>query len=119
MSEIFFDIKSAHRTIYIDKNSKVTCIDEVTADNKKCHVRWNMVTPAEVKIINKRAIILKKDGKEVILRSTTPHTKAYILSNEPTTEYDCKNEGTCRVGFEMTVPAGKSATLKVELIPQK
>ena len=119
MSEIFFDLKSAHRTIYIDKSSKVTCIDEVTTGNKKCHVRWNMVTPAEVKIINKRAISLKKDGKEVILRSTTPHTKAYILSNEPTTEYDCKNEGTCRVGFEMTVPAGKSATLKVELIPQK
>ena len=119
MSDIFFDLESAHRTIYIDKNSKVTCIDEVKAGNKKCNVRWNMVTPAEVKIINKRTIGLKKDGKEVILHTTTPRAKAYIMSNEPTTEYDCENKGSCRVGFELNVPSGKSATIKVELTPQR
>ena len=119
LSEIFFDLKSAHRTIYIDKSSKVTCIDEVKAGENRCNVRWNMVTPAEAKIINKRTISLEKDGKRVILRTSTPRAKAYSMSNEPTTEYDCENKGTCRVGFELNVPSGKSATIKVELTPQR
>lgn len=119
MSEIFFDLKSAHRTIYIDQKSKVTCIDELESGSKRCNVRWNMTTPTEAKIINKRTISLEKDGKKVILHTTTPRAKAYIMSNEPTTEYDCTNKGTCRVGFELTIPASKSATLEVELIPQK
>ena len=119
MSEIFFDLESAHRTIYIDRESKVTCIDEVKAGNKKCNVRWNMVTPANAEIVNKRTIYLEKDGKKVILRTSTPRAKAYIMSNEPTTDYDCENKGTCRVGFECIVPHKKSTTIKVELVPQR
>ena len=119
LSDIFFDLKSAHRTIYIDNGGKVSCIDEVTAGNKKCKIRWNMTTPATAEIRNKKTITLEKDGKRVILRASSANAKAYIMSNEPTTEYDCQNKGTCRVGFEFIVPTNKNVTLKVELTPQK
>lgn len=119
MSDLFFDLDSAFRTIYIDQSSKVTCIDEVKAGNKKCNVRWNMTTPATAEVINNKTIALEKGGKRLLIRATAAKVKSYILSNEPTTEYDCKNKGTCRVGFDFIVPAGKSATLKVELTPQK
>ena len=119
MSDIFFDIESAYRTIYIDNNDKVTCIDELKAGNNKCKVRWNITTPATARIINNKTIVLEKDGKRLLLRATAAKVKSYILSNEPTTEYDCKNKGTCRVGFETNIPSGKSTTIKVELIPQR
>ena len=120
MSEMFLDLESAYRTIYVDKNDKVTCIDELKAKNIECKVRWNMVTEADVKIIDDKTISLKKDGKEVILRAVAPSdAKAYIMSNAPKTSYDCENKGTCRVGFATKVTAGSKGTIKVELIPQK
>lgn len=119
-SEMFIDLESAYRTIYIDKNDKVTCIDELKAKPIECNVRWNMVTTAEVKILDDKTISLKQDGKEVILRAVTPsNVKAYIMSNAPKTSYDCPNKGTCRVGFAYKMNAGSKSTIKVELIPQK
>ena len=119
MSEMFFDLESAYRTIYIDKSDKVTCIDELKTYNTNCDIRWNMVTPAKAKIIDEQTISLTQNGKEVILRTSTPRAKAYIMKNHSGKEYDQQNKGTCRVGFEFTVPSGKSTTLKVELVPQK
>ena len=120
LSEMFLNLESAYRTIYIDKNDKVTCIDELKASNIDCNIRWNMVTGADVKIINDKTISLKKEGQEVILRAVAPSdVKAYIMSNAPTTSYDCENKGTCRVGFAVKAPAGSKCTIKVELVPQK
>ena len=120
MGEMFPNLDSAYRTIYIDKNDKVTCIDELKPKSINCDIRWNMVTRADVKIIDDKTISLKKEGKEVILRAVAPsNVKAYIMSNAPTTSYDCQNKGTCRVGFAVKAAAGSKCTIKVELVPQK
>lgn len=118
MSTIFLDLKSAYRTIYIDKKDKVTCIDEVLP-LVKSHIRWNMVTPAKAKIIDEHTISLTQGGKEVILRTTTPQAKAYIMSNNTGTEYDVKNKGSVRVGFDIKLQANEKCKIKVELVPQK
>ena len=120
LTPIFFDLSSAYRTIYIDKSDKVTCIDKLKARDIECQVRWNMTTTATVRIVDDRTISLTKNGKEVILRADAPKgVKAYIMSNAPTTEYDCENKGTCRVGFATTVQPNSRAVIKVVLEPQK
>ena len=118
MSTIFLDLGSAYRTIYIDKNDKMTCIDEVQP-LVKSHIRWNMVTSAKAKIIDEKTISLTRNGKEVILRTTTPQAKAYILSNNTGTEFDVKNKGTMRVGFDINLLPNQKCKIKVELVPQK
>lgn len=113
-------VDSAYRTIYIDNNDCVTCIDRVKAKDEACRVRWNMTTSASAQIIDDKHIRLKKSGKEVILRLTSPrNAKAYIMSNDPPASYDVKNKNSRRVGFAVEIPPHKAATLKVELIPQK
>ena len=120
MSQMFLNLDSAYRTIYIDKSDKVTCIDELKSANIECNVRWNMVTTAKATILEDNTISLKRDGKEVILRAVTPNQiEPYIMSTAPKTYYDCPNKGTCRVGFEVKVAAGSKCTIKVELVPQK
>ena len=120
LSEMFLNLESAYRTIYIDKNDKVTCIDKLKAINIDCNVRWNMVTTAKPTILEDNTISLKQNGKEVILRAVAPGgVEPYIMSNAPKTSYDCQNKGTCRVGFAVKAAAGSKCTIKVELIPQK
>ena len=40
-------------------------------------------------------------------------------SNVPPHEYDFRNPGTIRVGFETVIPANRASQLKVRLIPLK
>ena len=118
MSTIFLDLGEVYRTIYIDKKDKVTCIDEIQPlVNSK--IRWNMVTPAKAKIIDDHTISLTRNGKEVILRTSTPQAKAYIMSNNTGTEFDVRNKGSVRVGFNLDLRPNEKCKLKVELVPQK
>lgn len=120
LTSLFTEFSSAFRTIYIDKNDKVVCIDELVAQNTECNVRWNMCTAAKPEIIDDRTISLTQNGKEIIVRLASPAKgKAYIMSNAPTTHYDCENKGTCRIGFAVKVAPSSKCNLKVELIPQK
>jgi hypothetical protein len=94
--------------------------DELVARDTATVVRWTMLTPAEVTISGKNTAILKKDGKELILRVVTPSKLSLrTWSTEPTTDYDAPNPGTTLVGFELNVPPGESQTIQVRLIPKE
>lgn len=118
LTSSFVDTKSVKRTIYIDNEDKVTCIDKIDNHNAESKVRWNMCTFAKARIIDDHTISLTEEGKEVILRTTTPSAKAYVMDNNSGNWYDVKNKGS-RVGFAMTVASGAKCSLKVEIIPQK
>ena len=119
LSTSFIDTKSVKRTIYIDNNDKVTCIDNIENHNIECKVRWNMCTFAKAEIIDDHTISLKQEGKEVILRVVSPKSaKAYIMENNSGNWYDVKNKGV-RVGFTTTIAPSSKSVLKVEIIPQK
>lgn len=119
LSSLFTDMTAVLRTIYIDNEDKVTCIDRLRNQNRESKVRWNMCTYAKAEIIDDHTISLKQSGKEVILRVVTPtDAKAYIMSNNTNTDYDIKNKGV-RVGFALTMEPGSKCNIKVELIPQK
>ena len=50
-------------------------------------------------------------------KENNPAPRAW--SNVPPHEYDFRNPGTIRVGFETVIPANRAAQLKVRLIPLK
>ena len=119
LSSLFLDTESVTRTITIDKNDKVTCTDKITSGSTDCSVRWNMTTFAKAEIIDDHTILLKQEGKELLLRIASPKSaKAYIMDNNSGNWYDVKNKGV-RVGFTTTVAPNSKSTIKVELIPQK
>ena len=119
LSSLFPDTESVSRRILIDKNDKVTCVDKIESRNLDCTVRWNMTTFADAEIIDKRTILLKQDGKELLVRVVSPKSaEAYIMDNNSNNWYDVKNKGI-RVGFTTTVAPYSSTAIKIELIPQK
>ena len=119
LSSLFLDTESVTRTITIDKNDKVTCTDKITSGSTDCSVRWNMTTFAKAEIIDDHTILLKQEGKELLLRVVSPKSaKAYIMDNNSGNWYDVKNKGV-RVGFTTTIAPNSKSTIKVELIPQK
>ena len=113
-------LAAANRGIGIVDDSYVVVRDEVKAPNQTAKVRWVMLAPDGVKISGDNLAILTKDGKKLTLRVDYPaNAKLQTWSTAPTTDYDATNEGTVLVGFEIEVPAGKSQTLQVSLLPQK
>jgi hypothetical protein len=119
LSSLFVDTKSVTRSIFIDENDKVTCIDKIENYNTNCLIRWNMTTFAEAEIIDNHTILLKQDGKELLVRVVSPKSaKAYIMDNNSNNWYDVKNKGV-RVGFTTTMAPSSKSTIKVELVPQK
>ena len=119
LSSLFVDTESVTRSILIDNNDKVTCIDKIESKNTTCSIRWNMTTFAKAEIIDNRTILLEQDGKRLLLRVVSPQkAEPYIMDNNSNNWYDVKNKGA-RVGFTTTITPNSKSTIKVELIPQK
>lgn len=119
LSSLFSDTESVTRRITVDDNDKVCCVDKIVSGSADCSVRWNMTTFAKAKIIDNHTILLKQDGKELLLRIASPKSaKAYIMKNNSDNWYDVKNKGV-RVGFTTSIESYSKSTIKVELIPQK
>ena len=119
LSSLFSDTESATRRITVDDNDKVCCVDKIVSGSADCSVRWNMTTYAKAEIIDNHTILLKQDGKELLLRIASPKSaKAYIMKNNSDNWYDVKNKGV-RVGFTTSIESYSKSTIKVELIPQK
>ena len=94
-------------------------MDKIVSGNTDCLVRWNMTTFAKAEIIDDHTILLKQEGKELLLRLVAPkNAKAYIMDNNSDNWYDVKNKGV-RVGFTTPIESHSKSTIKVELIPQK
>ena len=119
LSSLFVDTKSVTRSILIDNNDKVTCIDKIESKGMPCSIRWNMTTFAQAEIIDNHTILLKQEGKELLLRIVSPkNAEAYIIDNNSNNWYDVKNKGV-RVGFTTTIAPNSKSTIKVELVPQR
>jgi len=111
---------SATRGVGIVDNSYVVVKDELTTLNKSTKVRWTMLTSADVSVVGNGSAVLKKDGKELILRVDSPAKVALkTWSTQPSTAYDAPNPGTTLVSFEIELPANAKAEFAVKLIPKR
>ena len=107
----------AERTITTDGLGVVTVVDDVESETG-CALRWTMCTPTTATIINKRTILLKSGGRELLVEALSPRAvKAFVVSNDPPHDYDAPNKGSCRVGFVTKLKPGAAARLEVRLTP--
>ena len=87
--------------------------DEISApDDKPITVRWNMLTPAKVDIIDKNTVKLSQNGKTLFLQfSGDSQLRIKTWSTTGPMDYDAPNPGTMMVGFETLIPAGEKREL--------
>lgn len=112
-------ITKANRGIAIADGSYVVVRDELETQSHAVTIRWNMVTPADVRITGPNSAELTKDGKRLVLRVSEPATVTMkTWSTVPLHAYDSPNPGTSMVGFEVTLPAHASTALNVLLLPE-
>jgi hypothetical protein len=111
-------LAKAHRVLRLIGEA-VLIHDEIAApENAEAHVRWGMVTHADVSIEGNTAT-LKQDGKTATLRVAAPQdaTLSVIDLESPPQPYDAKNPNTRMVAFEVTLPPGGGESLTVLLAP--
>ena len=119
LSEIYKgQIAASKRGIAVVDKKQVLIRDEIETLNKETTIRWTMLTPADVRIINDHQALLTKDGKTLTLDvGKLPNLKMKTWSTDPPKSYDAPNPGTILTGFEVTVPANTKIALNVRLIP--
>ncbi len=112
-------LKKAVRGAGIKDGKYIVVRDEVETNDKPAKVRWNLVTPADVEL-GKKGAILTKDGETLYLKVQGPdNIKMRTWSTAPTNDYDAENPGTIMVGFECNLPANSIETFEVLLVPEK
>jgi hypothetical protein len=113
-------VTKAMRGIAIANKQYVVIKDEITTGDSARTVRWNMVTPAEVKITGKNEALLTRNGKQLLLRVEAPgNITMKTWPTDPPNSYDAPNPGTVMTGFETQLPAHTTTTLTVYLLPEK
>lgn len=109
----------ASRDVAIEQGTHVVVRDDIETAGRSVKVRWNMVTPASVKLTGPNSAELTKDGKKLVLRVDEPASVTMkTWSTQPSHAYDSPNPGTSMVGFEVSVPANTRRSLLVRLTPQ-
>ena len=118
LSDIFKgEISSLLRKVVLKNNKSLLVEDEIVTNKKEALIRWNMSTPATVKILDNSTIELTQKGKKKILKVSAnfPFELKTWNSEDPGTDYDQKNPGTIMVGFESQVPANQKAKFVVSV----
>lgn len=100
-------LKEARRGIAIIDNRNVVVRDEVKALDRSTTLRWTLLTPAQVKILNNKTIELSQNGKTLyLIIDSKANFSIKTWSTTPSNDYDAPNPGTTLVGFEADIPAG-------------
>ncbi|MGN8054957.1 heparinase II/III domain-containing protein [Pedobacter sp. 22163] len=117
LSSLYADkLKKSIRGVALINKKTVLIRDEITVGNNDVTLRWSMVTPATVHIIDKHTIELSYKSKKCYLFvDTKSEVKMKTWSTDPGTDYDAKNPGTSIVGFEVRLKADSEAAISVFL----
>ena len=96
------DAKKVERTFSIIDNNYVLIQDRIITAEKQDTIRWNMLTTSIPQIKNNKTILLKQNGKELLLTIEGDATiQAKTWTTVSTKSYDVSNKGTVFVGFEI------------------
>lgn len=112
------DIKTAERTFSIINNKYVQIQDRIATAEGQDTVRWNMLTTAIPVIQNNNTILLKQNGKQLLLTMNADATvRAKTWTTVSDNSYDVSNNGTIFVGFEIIIPENSERIINTELKP--
>ncbi|HOK26626.1 MAG TPA: heparinase II/III family protein [Bacteroidales bacterium] len=111
-------LTEAKRGVAIADNKYVIVRDEIQPASDNTTVRWTMLTSASVNITGPGMAELTKNNRKLIIKVNQPASVTMkTWSTDPPHDYDAPNPGTILVGFEIVVPAGKTTSVEVLLIP--
>lgn len=111
-------LKKAVRGASLLESGQVLIQDELEAGNKPATVRWNMITPAKVKLTSDTTAILMQDGKKMRFEVLTDSkVKLLIESTKPRSKYDAENPDTRMIGFDVELKSDEKAAIRVVMTP--
>jgi hypothetical protein len=117
LSELYQDqAKAVRRGLGIIDGRYVVVRDEIECGPKETVMRWNMLTAAQVRIVDGKTVELSQNGKKMLLIFDTQ--TPISIKTWPTTpahDYDAPNPGTVFVGFEAKLPAGSRQSFNAYL----
>jgi hypothetical protein len=126
------ELKSATRKAVIVDNSYLKIEDFVETNANPVDLRWNMVTRATAKIIDKNTIKLFQKGKIMLVKFTADVPFKLVLrpSEDPSKikaefkegnygDYNQINKGTSMIGFDSKIPENSKANFKITFAEQK
>ncbi len=116
LTALFPDLKQAFRKIVISDEKRLVVEDRIVGGAEAARVRFSMVTPAEVTIVDGSTVRLTQKGQSMTMRFRgTQPISIRTWSTKPKRDFEPSNEGTVIVGFETTVPAGSEERFEVIL----
>lgn len=102
------------RGIAIREKKYVVVRDEIKAPERDIRVRWTLLTPAAVRIADKKTVELSQNGKKLyLIFNTDADFSLKTWSTDPPNDYDAPNPGTTLVGLETTIPSGRNQAINV------
>lgn len=108
----------AKRKIALVEKKYAVIEDVITTKNRFTQLTWNMLTPAEVKIISDNELLLVKDDKSLSLKveSNAP-IRWNIHPAEGRYTFESKNPGINIISFDTNLERAKKQTIRVILKP--
>jgi hypothetical protein len=84
------------------------------------HVRWQMITRADVELHNDGTATLRQDGRSLRLEVDAPDgaTMRVVDLSRPAQNFESENPGRRRIDVAVPVDAGDDVTIMARLIPQ-
>ena len=114
-------VVSAQRGVAIVNGKYGLIRDEiVNLPSKSTTLRWNMLTKAVPTIQpSSQSILLTQGAQKLTLKVASPLVGVTMKtwSTVAPNSYEASNSGTYMVGFEITLPAGSTTNVTVQLIP--
>ncbi|MFC2089370.1 heparinase II/III family protein [Bacteroidota bacterium] len=113
-------VEEVLRSAFIINNSYVVVQDKIRNNKKKSSVRWAMVVPDNVSVINSRTAVIEKNGKHSTFHIRAPeNSEIKLYTTTPGNDFEDDNPGTVLLGFETQFQRYEEILLEVLLVPGK
>jgi hypothetical protein len=107
-----------NRGVSIVDNSYVVIRDEITNTKKYTDVRWAMLTPADVKIVDDHNAELTMNGEKMLMKVEGGNVKIKTWPTASDYTFDEDNGKTIMIGFTSVLEPDQSVAFTVYLIPE-
>ncbi len=112
-------LAKVERTLSIVDRKYLKINDIIENTNRKSTVRWSMVTHDNIKINKNNTATIKEDGKRLTFKViSSKNITIRTWTTNPQNDFEDKNPGTERLGFEIQMSPGEKTELEVHLIPE-
>jgi hypothetical protein len=114
-------LQKAQRAVSLVDKSYVVVEDKIKTGDKPVKLRWNMTTEATKLVkVSENELLLTFQNKKLFLKiEGVTHIESYFKTATPAKEYESQNPGVSLMGFEVTLPANSTQSIRIFLMPEK